>query len=84
MVKDVKVGHCYRADKIIAEHIEKLLGKKKDLPQEEKSRLQRISDEADTYSKEQLDQVIKELQVKATLTGNELSESIPFNLMFGT
>ena len=33
---------------------------------------------------EQLDKVIKDLKIKAPETGNDLSESIPFNLMFAT
>ena len=31
MVKDLKSGQCHRADKLIEEHIEKLLAKKKDM-----------------------------------------------------
>jgi glycyl-tRNA synthetase len=34
--------------------------------------------------KEQLNTVIKELNMKAPDTGNDLSEALPFNLMFET
>ena len=44
MVKDVKSGTCHRADKLIEEHIDKLLAKKKD--PEERKRLVKIQDDA--------------------------------------
>lgn len=36
MVKDVKNGNCHRVDKLIEDHIEKVLTKKKDLKPEER------------------------------------------------
>jgi len=39
MVKDLKNGNCLRADKLIEEHIDKILSKKKDLKPEEKAAL---------------------------------------------
>lgn len=46
MVKDMKTGTCHRADKLIEEHVEKVLNKKKDMKPEEKERLKRIADDA--------------------------------------
>lgn len=46
MVKDTKTGTCHRADKLIEEHVAKVLGKKKDLKPHEKERMQRIADDA--------------------------------------
>lgn len=31
MVKDIKTGLCHRADKLIEEHVEKVISKKKDM-----------------------------------------------------
>jgi hypothetical protein len=42
MVKDVKTGTCHRADKLIEEHIDKVIAKKKDMNAEEKKRLHKI------------------------------------------
>jgi glycyl-tRNA synthetase len=84
MVKDLKSGTCHRADKLIEEHIEKVISKKKDMKPDEKKRLQMISDEAGSMKSEQLTQTMKDLNIKAPDTGNDLSEAIPFNLMFET
>ena len=46
MVKDIKSGTCHRADKVIEEHIEKILTKKHDLKPEERKRLTKIMDDA--------------------------------------
>lgn len=36
MVKDLKTGTCHRADKLIEEHIDKVLAKKNMKPEEKK------------------------------------------------
>jgi glycyl-tRNA synthetase len=84
MVKDMKSGQCHRADKLIEEHIEKVIAKKKDMKQEEKDKLNRIANDAGAMGKDQLNAVIKELNIKSPETGNDLSEALPFNLMFET
>ena len=84
MVKDVKTGTCHRADKLIEEHVAKVISKKKDMKADEKERLQRISDDAGAMRVEQLDVVIRDLNIKAPDTNNDLSNAIPFNLMFET
>lgn len=80
MVKDMKTGTCRRADKLIDEHIAKILPKKK--KQEERDELERIQMEVDNYSAEQLDEVITRFNIKDPDTGNELSKAVEFNLMF--
>lgn len=49
---------------------------------EEKERLTKIGNDAGAMNKEELDKVITELKIKAPDTGNDLSEALPFNLMF--
>jgi len=39
MVKDAKTGAFFRADKLIEEHVAKVLAKKKDIKPEERERL---------------------------------------------
>ena len=39
MVKDLKNGACHRADKLIEEHIDKILAKKKDMKPEDRKHL---------------------------------------------
>jgi glycyl-tRNA synthetase len=84
MVKDLKSGQCHRADKLIEDYIEKVIAKKKDMKQEDKDRLNKIAYDAGAMGKDQLDAVIKELNIKSPETGNDLSEALPFNLMFKT
>lgn len=84
MVKDLKTGTCHRADKLIEDHIDKVIGKSKNMKQEEKDKLIRIQADAGSMKVEQLNETIKELKIKAPDTGNDLSDAVPFNLMFET
>ena len=54
MVKDVKTGICYRADKMIEDHIDKLLAKAKNMKPEEREHLIRIQADAGAYKADQL------------------------------
>lgn len=83
MVKDMKNGQCHRADKLIQEHCEKLL-QKKGIKEEEKIAIQKIHTESDTMKPEEMDAVIKDMKIKSPETGNDLSEAVPFNLMFAS
>ena len=85
MVKDLKNGVCYRADKLLEEHVEKVLKKKQGkLSQDEENRLKTLAVKADTYTQGELKQIFEEEKIKSPDTGNDLSEPIPFNLMFGS
>lgn len=85
MVKDVKNGQCYRADKILEEHIEKVISKKgKKMKEEELRELETIRAQADSYSQEEIGKILKDLNVKAPDTGNDISDPVPFNLMFSS
>lgn len=84
MVKDIKTGQCHRADKLIEDHIEKVLAKSKNLKPEDKEKLNKYLIEAGNMKQLELDACIKELKIKAPDTSNDLSEAMPFNLMFET
>ena len=83
MVKDVKNGNCHRADKLIGDFVEKTIASKgKKLKEDEKARLEALADACENFTAEQLNEAIKLDKIKAPDTGNELSEAVPFNLMF--
>ncbi|ETO35138.1 hypothetical protein RFI_01936 [Reticulomyxa filosa] len=87
MVKDEVNGNCFRADKLLEQHIEKLLdptANNTQLSSEEKQDLLLVKAEVGSYGKEQLAETLERLRVKAPETGNPLSAPFPFNLMFGT
>jgi len=85
MTKDESTGFCYRADKLLEDHIENLLENNPAMSQEEKDELERIYRQADAYSADQLDELInKRFKIMAPDTGKPLSRPFPFNLMFET
>ncbi|TNJ30261.1 Glycyl-tRNA synthetase [Giardia muris] len=82
MVKDTTNGECFRADKLIERHLEKLLLNEK-LPADERVRLTYILNSADGSTPEQIKQLILDLGVLSP-SGNPLSDPFYFNLMFQT
>ena len=81
MVKDVKNGQCHRADKLIDEWCTKQIASNK-TKAELKEELAKVQQDCENYDAPQLDECIKKYKIKAPDTGNELSEAVPFNLMF--
>jgi glycyl-tRNA synthetase len=81
MVKDSKTGTPRRADKLIEDHIAKVLPKKK--KPEEIAELEKIAMEVETYDAAQLDEAIAKLKIKDPDTGSPLTNAELFNLMFG-
>lgn len=84
MVKDVKSGECYRADKLLEDFIDNLLRTDKTLTSDRRDELRKIAAQADAYEPNQLHALFQELKIKAPATGNDLTEPFPFNLMFQT
>jgi len=82
MVTDLVTKEYFRADKLIAEFIEKEM-KSGDLSEELTKKYQNVLLEIDSYSQSQLDSCIKDLGVKSPKL-NALSPAYPFNLMFST
>lgn len=85
LVKDTGNGECYRADKVVEEHLDALLENKKTPPSEEK-RLELLAARSDAgaCSSDQLQRYIELYKIVAPGTGNPLSAPYPFNLMFET
>ena len=82
-VKDLKTGQCFRADKLIKEWIEKEKKKKKVTEQRIKE-LDELAIKVDNYEEKEIDEVIEKYKIKSLDTGNDLSKSYKFNLMFET
>ena len=82
-VKDIKTGQCFRADKLIKEWIEKEKKKKK-LTEEKVKELDELLIKIDNYVEKEIDEVIEKNKIRSPDTGNELSKSYKFNLMFET
>lgn len=51
---------------------------------EEKEALEKAIRDCEEYTKEQIDECVQKYKIRAPDTGNDLSESHPFNLMFAT
>ncbi|KAL7291165.1 hypothetical protein TKK_0015081 [Trichogramma kaykai] len=83
MVKDVKNGECFRLDHLIKAHLEKLCFDKK-TTEDIKKECEDIMIKLDGMNKEEMGHVIKKYNMKSPITGNDLTEPIEFNLMFGT
>ena len=82
-VKDIKTGQCCRADKLIKEWIEKEKKKKK-LTTEKLKELDELIIKIDNYEEKELDEIIERNNICSPDTGNKLSKSYKFNLMFET
>lgn len=84
MVKDESTGECYRADKLIEEHIDILLDKAKgqEMSQDERLKHQRVSNTAESMSIDEIHDVIQSYAITSPGTGNPLTKPRPFNLMF--
>ena len=63
MVKDVETGECYRADKLLEAHIEKLM-EDVTLPSARRDELRKIAAQADAYSPEQLGQILSDMGIR--------------------
>ncbi|ELP91013.1 glycyl-tRNA synthetase, putative [Entamoeba invadens IP1] len=83
MVKDMKNGCCYRADHILKTFYEKQMEDPK-TSEQEKEHLEAQMKVIDNLSKEELGAAIKNNGIKAPDSGNDLSDPVPFNLMFAT
>uniref|UniRef100_A0A915HY75 Glycine--tRNA ligase n=1 Tax=Romanomermis culicivorax TaxID=13658 RepID=A0A915HY75_ROMCU len=83
MVKDVSTGECFRADHLIKAYAEKILADKV-ASEKAQSKLVDILAQLDGFSREQMQQAIREFDMKSPVTGNELTDPIAFNLMFPT
>lgn len=83
MTKDIKTGECFRLDHLIKSQLEKLCSEKK-TKEDVKADCRDIVIKLDGMTKDEMAAVMKKYQMKSPLTGNELTEPIEFNLMFGT
>lgn len=83
MVKDVKNGECFRLDHLIKNHLEKLSAAKDATPAL-KDECTDIVIKLDGMNKDEMAAIVHKFNMKSPITGNDLTEPIEFNLMFGT
>ncbi|XP_017784623.1 PREDICTED: glycine--tRNA ligase isoform X2 [Nicrophorus vespilloides] len=83
MTKDMKTGECFRLDHLIKAHLEKISADKK-TSNETKADCSDIIIKLDGMNKAEMAAVMVKFNMKSPLTGNDLTEPIEFNLMFGT
>ncbi|KAF5290930.1 hypothetical protein FQA39_LY14536 [Lamprigera yunnana] len=83
MTKDVSTGECFRLDHLIKAHLEKLAVDKK-TSNDVKAECKDIIIKLDGMNAEEIHNIMKRFNMRSPLTGNELTEPIEFNLMFGT
>uniref|UniRef100_A0A1L8DFH3 Glycine--tRNA ligase n=1 Tax=Nyssomyia neivai TaxID=330878 RepID=A0A1L8DFH3_9DIPT len=83
MTKDVNSGECFRLDHLIKNFLEKLASDK-NVTADMKEKYQNICVKLDGMSKDEMANILKRFNMKSPTTGNDLTEPIEFNLMFGT
>ncbi len=87
MLRDVVTNDSFRADHLIKAELEKLIKKskpKKDINVEEvKGNLIKIEN-GQFNNLNEIDEIVRKYKIKSPITGNELSNATPFNLMFQT
>jgi len=83
MTKDTKTGECFRLDHLIKAHLEKVQSDKK-TSESTRAECADIIIKLDGMNKAEMAAVMTKFNMKSPLTGNDLTEPIEFNLMFGT
>ena len=83
MVKDLKNGECFRLDHLIKHFLEKLASEKGATPAL-KAECEDIVIKLDGMTKEEMGAIKRKYDMKAPVTGNDLSDPMEFNLMFST
>lgn len=83
MVKDVKTGECFRLDHLIKAHLEKVICDKK-TNESTREECKDIVVKLDGMTKDEIAAVLLKYNMKSPVSGNDLTEPIEFNLMFGT
>ena len=81
MVKDLKTGECFRADHLLEGFIEKQCSDKA-VSQDVKDELKKLEPLIEGMSKEELGETMKKYEVKAPVSGNDITDPMEFNLMF--
>lgn len=83
MVKDVKTGECFRADKLLEARMDELISEST-TTEEQRKEYSKIQIQAGSFDAKELEEMLKKYEVKAPGTKNDLTEPYPFNLMFQT
>ena len=77
----MKNGECFRVDALISEKLQKMI-KSKSRSEKSLKEIQEILSKLDSYSAEELGEIITKYDIKSPLSKNKLSAPMDFNLMF--
>ena len=77
---DLVNGECFRADALISGHFNDLF--RKSITPADRAEMDQILLQMDSFTPRQLDEIIKKYKITSPVAKNDLSEPIPFNLMF--
>ncbi|XP_061522164.1 glycine--tRNA ligase-like [Phycodurus eques] len=83
MVKDSKMGECFRADHLLKAHLKKVMSTETCSP-EKVAEMEDVITQMDNYTQQELGELFVKYNVKSPSTGNDLTPPISFNLMFQT
>lgn len=86
LVKDSITEDCYRADHLLTDRLNEILDgdEGKLMSQEGRDSIMGLRERLDELGEKEMDECFKKFNAKAPETGNELTPSYPFNLMFST
>jgi glycyl-tRNA synthetase len=92
MVKDEQIGECFRLDHLIKAHLENVITSydlvsqltDKDTADEIRLECEDLVRKLDDMTKEEMSAVLRRFEIKSPFSGNDLSDPVEFNLMFGT
>ena len=85
MVKDMKTGECYRADKLLEEHMDMLLSSNDvNMTSADREKHAMVATKAESMSPEETHATITEYGITSPGLKNVLSFPVPFNLMFSS
>lgn len=85
MVRNVKTGDCYRADKLLENFIDQILeNPTENITEKEKNELLVARSLAATFNQKELAEALDKYKIKIPNFENNISEPFPFNLMFST
>eukprot|EP00300_Choanocystis_sp_HF-7_P036921 c52875_g1_i1.p2 GENE.c52875_g1_i1~~c52875_g1_i1.p2 ORF type:complete len:681 (-),score=163.66 c52875_g1_i1:25-2067(-) len=82
LVKDSKTGDAFRADHVLKDALEAILSSS--ATPEAKAQAKADLDVVDSFNCEQLGERLVAHNIKAPVTGNDLTPPVPFQLMFAT
>lgn len=83
LVRDVENDECFRADHLLADTLNKLISDS-NIPESNRLEMTALRERLDELNQTEMDEAILKYNARSPETGNALTPSYPFNLMFET